>query len=75
MIKAQFTRERLDGFGLAAGFEFVKVKVPHPYGRGVCPQPTFAMTIRIAVWQFYFMVYRPANFSLTRKERRANKFH
>ena len=75
MIKAQLTHERLAGFGLAAGFEFVNVKVPHPYGRGVCPQPTFAMTIRIALWQFYIMIYKPADFSLTRRERRANKFH
>lgn len=74
MLKAQFSKEKLDGYGVAAGFEFSNVKVSHPYNRGFVKQPTFAATLRVLRWQFYAMVYRPAKILLTRKERRANHF-
>lgn len=72
MLKAQFSKERLDGYGVAVGVEYANVKVPHPYNRGNVMQKTFAMTFRIWNRQFYFMVYKPAKILLTRKERRAN---
>lgn len=72
MLKAQFSKERLDGYGVAAGAEFCNVKVRHPYRNDHGVQPTFCVTLRIWRWQWYFMVYKPAQIRLNRKERRAN---
>lgn len=75
MLKAQFSRNRVDGYGLAIGAEFCRVKVKHPY-RDVCDyQPTFTIALRVWCWEFYFMCYKPAKVMLNRKERRMNKFN
>lgn len=75
MIKANFTKEKLDGYGVAFGFEFVNVKVEHPYRSMKLKQPTFSAVLRLLKWQFYLMIYKPANVTLNRKQSRANKFH
>lgn len=75
MLKANFTKEKLDGYGVAVGFEFVNVKVTHPYRSETLKQPTFSAVLRLLKWQFYLMIYKPANVTLNRKQRRANKFH
>lgn len=75
MIKAQFSKEKLNGYGLVVGFEFANVKVQHPYRSWSENQPTFTFAFRIWKWQFYLMIYKPANVTLNRKQRRANKLH
>lgn len=73
MLKAQFSKERLDGYGVAIGAEFVIIKVQHPYNRFLQEsQPTFAITFRFLRWQFFLMIYKPANIKLNRAQRRAN---
>lgn len=72
MIKVQFTQEKLEGYGVALGFEFSNVKVRHPYHKYDLKQPTFAASLRVWRWQGYMMVYKPAKVMLNRKERRAN---
>lgn len=74
MLKAQFSKERLDGYGVAIGVEYCNVKVRHPYRNYDERQPTFCVTIRLWCWQWYAMVYRPATIKLNRAERRANHF-
>lgn len=76
MFKAQFAKERLDGYGVAIGAEFVIVKVQHPYNKFLKEsQPTFAMTLRFLRWQLFMMIYKPANIKLNRAQRRANHLH
>ena len=75
MFKANFTKEKLDGYGLAVGIEFVNVKINHPYRSETLKQPTFSAVLRVLRWQFYLMIYKPINVALNRKQRRANKLH
>lgn len=73
MFKAQFTKERLDGYGVAIGAEFCNVKVKHPYiAKYFVPQPTLTLALRVWQWSFYMMIYKPANIKLNRAQRRAN---
>lgn len=72
MLKIQLSQEKLEGYGVALGFEFLSVKVRHPYHKYDLEQPTFAASLRVWRWQGYIMVYRPAKIGLNRKERRAN---
>lgn len=73
MLKAQFSRERVQGIGLGFVIEGARIEVQHPYNSSKAVQPTFTIAIRFYHWQLYFMVYRPANMALNRKQRRANK--
>lgn len=75
MLKANFSKEKLDGYGVAVGVEFVNVKVKLPYRSETLKQPTLSAVLRLLKWQFYLMVYKPANVTLNRKQRQANKFH
>lgn len=73
MLKAQFSRERVQGIGLGFVVEGANIEVQHPYNSSKAVQPTFTIAIRFYHWQLYLMVYRPAKVALNRKQRRANK--
>lgn len=75
MLKAQFSHERVQGIGLGFVVEGARIKIQHPYNYIKVNQPTFTVAIRFYHWQYYFMVYKPANVALNRKQRRANKLH
>lgn len=72
MLKAQFARERLDGYAMAVGIEFVKIKVKHPYRNLTENQPTLTLALTLVKWAFYLMIYKPAKLKFNRAERRAN---
>lgn len=72
MLKSQFACERLDGFALAVGVEFVNVKVQHPYRNLKEKQPTFTLALSLIKWSIYLMIYKPAKIKFNRAERRAN---
>ena len=73
MIQAKCYRERVPGYGLALGFEFARVIVPHPYTGEVKFQPTVTIMARFMRWVFYFVVLNEVRHKLNRKQRRANK--
>lgn len=73
MLKAQFSHERVQGIGLGFVIEGARIKVQHPYNSIKAVQPTFTIALRFCHWQLYFMVYKPAELALNRKQRRANK--
>lgn len=75
MIKAQFAKSKVQGYGLALGIEFAMVKVRHPYHKYDVNQPTFTLAVRLLKREYFFMVYKPANIRLNRAERRANHLH
>lgn len=75
MIKAQFTKEQVPGFGLGLAIEFSSVKIPAPYKGVNYSQPTFTLAVRFAKWQFYLIVYKPANVALNRHDRRRLHIH
>lgn len=75
MIKAQFTQSKVQGYGLALGIEFAKVKVRHPYHKYDVNQPTFTLALRILKREYYIIIYKPATIRLNRAERRANHLH
>lgn len=64
MLKVQFSRERLDGYGVAVGFDFVNVMISHSYCSEWFKQPTFSVVLRLLKWQFFFIIYKPANVTL-----------
>lgn len=73
MIKAQFTKEQVQGIGLGFVIEGARIILQHPYNYSKAVQPTLTIAIRFYHWQLYLMVYRPAKVALNRKQRRANK--
>lgn len=75
MIKAQFTKEQVQGFGLGLAIEFCRVKVQSPYKGVTHSQPTFTLAMRFAKWQFYLIIYKPANVTLNRHDRRRLHIH
>ena len=75
MIKAQFAREKVRGFGLGLSVEFARIPARHPYRAITEHQPTFTMAGRFWKWQAYVMIYKPVKFGLNRAERRANHLH
>lgn len=75
MLKANFSKQKLNGYGVAVGVEFVNVVVKRPYRSETLKQFTFSAVLRLLKWQFYLVVYKPANVTLNRMQRRANKLN
>ena len=64
MLKAYFFKEKLEGYGVAVSFDFVNVMVTNSYCSEWFEQPTFLAVLRLLKWQFYLMIYKPANVPL-----------
>lgn len=64
MLKALFTKERIDGFGVAFIFEFVNIMITHSYCSEWFKQPTVSVVLRLLKWNFYLMIYREVNQAL-----------
>lgn len=72
ILKADWSIDRFDGFGLGLSFTFMNVPVPHPYRKIELKQRSLILVLRFYYWDVFFMIYKPVKIALNRQERRAN---
>lgn len=72
LLKADWSIDHFDGFGLGLSVTFINVPVPHPYRKIELKQRSLIFVLRFYHWDVFFMIYKPANVALNRQERRAN---
>lgn len=72
MIKATFKKDKLHLWSLGITFQGGRDFVEHPYRKMRCYYPICAMIIMLAKWQFTMAIFKPANITFNRAERRAN---
>ena len=72
LLKADWSIDRFDGFGLGLSVTFMNVPVPHPYRKIELKQRSLILNLRFYHWDVWCMFYKPAKVALNRQERRAN---
>lgn len=72
MIKGSIEAKKLHLFSLGLSFQAGRDYVAHPYHKGKCYYPIFAVIILFAWWQITASLYTPPRIMLNRAQRRAN---
>lgn len=72
MIKASFQKSKIHLFSLGVTLQGGRDYITHPYHKGKCYYPVFAIIVMVAFWSFTLSVYRPPKVLFNRQQRRAN---